>query len=77
MMSINEACRLAKKHAKCPECGGSVTDGGKCVIDIGIKGAFFKRSCYCGWEITVSEMPGVEVPGVEVSGGEVAEHDEG
>lgn len=60
-MTITDACSLMEKYAKCPKCGCEVVGNGKGTVDVDTENGFFKRTCSCGWSVTISEdviLPG-------------------
>lgn len=57
-MNVREACKLIEKYAKCPKCGCEVIGNGKGTLEV-YKG-IFKRTCHCGWSITIDKRKGGE-----------------
>ena len=57
-MNVREVCELIEKYAKCPKCGCEVVGNGKGTLEVD-KG-IFKRTCHCGWSVTIDKRKGGE-----------------
>lgn len=56
-MNLDDAIKLIDKYAECPKCGCETVGNGTGTIEIDTtkEEGYFKRTCHCGWSVTVRE----------------------
>lgn len=54
-MNMTEVYKLIEKYAQCPKCGCNVIGNGKGTLEVDTEKGYFKRTCSCGWVVTVDE----------------------
>jgi hypothetical protein len=52
-MNIVDSTELMKKYSKCEECGNEFVGNGEGTLEI--ENNVFKRTCKCGWSVTVDK----------------------
>lgn len=52
-MNIVDSMELIKKYGKCEECGSDLIGNGEGTLEI--EENIFKRTCKCGWSVTVDK----------------------
>lgn len=58
-MNAIESIKLMRKYNQCPNCGNDKVGGGEGTVNI--EGEVFRRTCKCGWSVTVENGKAKEV----------------
>ena len=54
-MTVLDSSKLMELYAVCPKCGCEVIGNGKGTLECDTSIGYFKRTCSCGWLVTVKE----------------------
>lgn len=51
-MNIADSLKLMEQYAQCPKCKSDKVGNGAGTLEV--DGGLFRRTCKCGWSVTVS-----------------------
>jgi len=54
-VTLRDVCYLLEAYTKCPQCSSIYVGNGQGTLEVDSDKGIFRRTCACGWGVTITE----------------------